>query len=201
MKINYLTNFSPAFKAQFANDPETQMILKRNTRKHSEGLPAVYTSLKLLNEIETNDSISLKEDYEANEKEVGFEKSHFIVKNENTGSKISIVADYYKSMIQQLNAIIFDHTTAQHNQLFENSKPIKSYGKFYSIQDYNRYQLERFTKESGDDLIKDKIVKLSQENNELKQKIELNDKKIDKLFDKQLETRSRYVRSLLGLNE
>lgn len=202
MKINTIKNYRLSFKAQFANDKETQMILRHNSSVHSQRKPSVYSSIQLLKEIETDDFISLKEDVEANDKEVpNFEYAHFIVKNENTGSKIKIAAEYCNPLLFQLNKIIFDHTNPEHYELFADNKPIKSHETFNDIQEYNRYQLKQFSKESGADSVKEKIHSLCKENYELKQKIELNNKKIDKLDTQYEEKQSQYLCSMLGITK
>lgn len=202
MKINTIKNYRLSFKAQFANDKETQMILMHNSSVHSQRKPSVYSSIQLLKEIETDDFISLNEDDEANEKEApNFEHAHFIVKNENTGSKIKIAADYHNPFLFQLNKIIFDHTNPEHYKLFANNKPIKSHETFNDIREYNRYQLQQLSKESGADQVKEKINALSQENYEMKQKIELNNKKMDKLGTQYEEKQSQYLCSMFGITK
>lgn len=182
MQITRVQPFQPKFQAQYSKDEETKKILKSyNNPYHVDD---VYWSISDLNNIDSEDSISLKQ---ISKKNKNREVVHR-VKNERTGAFIDVSSDTRNNLLYNIGWFFRNPTTPEYKKLFGKSELIK-----YGIRDENLDKL------SGADKIDEEIRNLYLKNYELEGEIDQNNRKMQNLRMKEQKIRQDYVQNLIEL--
>lgn len=180
MQITRTQSFQPKFKAQFSKDEETKKILTAHNNQYQ--VYDTYWAISALNNIDSNDSISLKYISSKNKNL----KDVFRVKNERTGAFVDIFSDFKNNLFNNIGFVIHNTTSPQYKKLFGKSKLIK-----HSKCDEDLDEL------SGANKIHKEIAQLYLKNCDLETEIYRNTRKIRELDKQEQKARLDYVQNLI----
>lgn len=180
MQITGIQPFQPNFKAQFSKDKETKRILTLHNNIYQ--VHDTYWAISALNNIATNDSISLKRVSKKNKNQ----QEVYRIKNERTEAFIDVASDFRHNLLNTIGCIAQNPTTPEYKKLFGKSALVR-----YGESDENLDEL------SGANKIDREITKLYLKNSDLETEIYRNTREIRKLDKQKLEARHDYVQNLI----
>lgn len=180
MQINRIQSFQPKFQAQFSKDEETKKILKSYNNQYH--LYETFWTISELNNIDSNDSISLKRLPKKNENGEVIHR----VKNERTGAFVDVTSDARHNLVSVMGGLLCNPTTPEYKKLFGKSG-LKKYGRLGADLD----------ELSGANKINKEIAKLYLKNSDLETEIYRNTRKIRQLDAQELKVRLDYVQNLI----